>query len=394
QPTYLFAVVWLVVMMLPSALTAEGIPNSLRNLAAAPVVYILPALALVQIGIAIQSRYRMQDAGRATRRSHITHSALRVYLASCIIFLLLALQAGLTYHDYFVSWAEHPETAKAMNADMHVVEIAEWMNAHADENNAFLLLNTYEHPAIAFLYTGESPYASLPDGGDVPATIRQLCQGRSRLLVIQWYGLNPGAMRAENFALDMLDAYAMRAGEQAASRGFSVLAYQLPLDLLFPMRLRDRAAKFGGVQFGDAAHLTGYLFHTPSLGPDTVTPGAEAWVVLRWQLPEMSDGDTPPALKVTLRLLDAEGRAVAQLDKALTGPESEHREARPGDAITDYYRLSIPADVPPGTCTLVMGVYLPDTLQLLPVVSDAVVSDGQTDVLLTLGLITIREEKP
>jgi len=385
QPAHLFVIVWLVVMMLPSALTAEGIPNSLRNLAAAPVVYIFPALALVGVwsSLARRASHTVRCANVRRQTSRFTRSVLWTLHVSRFTFsgltaFILLLTAVLTWHDYFVTWANHPETARAMNADMHVVEVADYMNAHADKDTAFLLLNTYEHPAIAFLYTGELPYASLPDGGDAPATIRQLCQSRSRLLVIQWAGLDPGAMRAEHFALDMLNTYATRTGEEAADPGFAVLAYQLPLDSLFPIRLRDRDARFG-----DVAHLTGYLFRALGLGPDIASPGSDAWVVLRWQI--AGDGDQPSTLKVTLRLLDARGQAVAQLDKALTGPESDHREARFGDDVSDYYRLAIPKGTPPGTYTLTVGVYPPDTLQLLPVTAD-----GQTDVLLTLGPITIQ----
>ena len=368
QPPYLFVLAWLVVMMLPSALTAEGIPNSLRNLAAAPVVYVFPALALVVCA--------SQVYGLRSRVSRIPFYVLRFTFLS-LVALAMLLTAGLTCHDYFIVWANHPMTARAMNADMRVPEIAEYMNSRSDQGTAFLLLNTYEHPAIAFLYSGTSPYASLPEGGDVPATIRQLGLGQSRLQVICWDGLDTGAMRAENLALDMLDSYATRVGEEAGP-GFRALSYQLPLDPLFPIRLRDREA-----HFGDVAHLTGYLFRVPGLGPDAAVPGAAAWVVLRWHLP--GAGDTPPPLKVTLRLLDWRGQAVAQLDKALTGPQSDHPQARPGDDLTDYYRLSIPKDLPPGTYSLVVGVYPPDTLQLLPVTAN-----GQTDMLLILGPITVK----
>jgi 4-amino-4-deoxy-L-arabinose transferase-like glycosyltransferase len=367
QLPYLFAVVWLVVMMLPSALTAEGIPNSLRNLAASPVVYVFPALASVHLWL---------EGSRITHHvSRFTFFVSRITLVALITIILL-LTATLTFHDYFVTWANHPMTAKAMNADMRVVEVAEYMNAHADGDTAFLLLNTYEHPAVDFLYDGESPYASLPEGGDVPATVRRLCRGQTRLAGIRWDWLDSQAMTAENFALDMLDAYATRVGEEAGP-GFRTLTYELPLAVLFPIRLRHRDA-----QFGEAAQLTGYLFRTPGTGPDTAVPSDDAWVVLRWHL--SGDGDEPPTLKVTLRLLDADGQLVVQLDKALTGPESDHREARAGDDVTDYYRLSIPPDTSPGTYTLVVGVYPPDTMQLLPVTVGA-----ETDILLTLGPITI-----
>ena len=374
---YLFAVVWLVVMMLPSALTAEGIPNSLRNLAAAPVVYIFPALALVRVWITL-SHVMRQTANGKRRTSRITYHVSRLTFAGLAATILL-LTAALTFHDYFVVWANHPITAKAMNADMRMVEVAEYMNARADGDTAFLLLNTYEHPAVAYLYDGDSPYAFLPSG-DVPATVRQLCQGRSRLVTIRWDWLDPQAMTAENFTLALLDAYATRTGEETGP-GFRALTYQLPLEVLFPIALRHRDA-----QFGDGAQLTGYLFRAPGtgpgLGPDTASPDSDAWVVLRWRL--LGDGNEPPPLKVTLRLLDADGQLVAQLDKALTGPESDHREARPGDTITDYYRLSIPPGTPPGTHTLAVGAYPPDTLQLLPVTFDT-----QTDILFTLGLVTV-----
>ncbi len=362
QLPYLFAIVWLIIMMLPSALTAEGIPNSLRNLAAAPAVYVFPALALVEAWLWLTAR---QTSNVKPQASRFTFYVLRFTLLG-LTALVLLLNVGLTYRDYFIGWATHPETAKAMNADMRVVEIAEYMNAHADRETAFLRLNTYEHPAIAFLYTGESPYASLPAGGDVPATMARLCQGRSRLTAIRWDWFDPQADAAETFALGLLDQYATRVGDESGP-GFHALTYALPLRPGCPAGLSERDA-----QFGQVVRLTGFLCH-----PDTVAPGADAWVALRWHL--LGEGDVPPALKVTLRLLD-----VAQQDKALTGPESAHPEARPGDALTDYYRLSIPPATPPGTYTLVVGVYPPDTMQLWPVTAA-----GQTDDLLILGAITV-----
>lgn len=379
---YLFALAWLAVMTLPSALTAEGIPNSLRNLTGSPVVYVFPALALVEALRMLKARSMMHDAGHETRGAKIVHRA------SCIMYLALLIalsiwNAALTYHNYFFTWANHPETARAMNADMGAIEVTEYMNDRADQDTAFLLLNTYEHPAVAFLHTGASPYASLPDGGDVPATIRTLCQEHSRLVAIRWDGLDQQAMTAENFALDMLEGHATRAGEESGE-GFSALFYKLPLDVGFPIRLRGRDARFG-----EAVQLTGYLFRTPGLGPDTAISGRDAWVALRWRLSGKAgrlsgnSGDAPP-LKTTLRLLDPDGHTVVQLDRAITGPESVHQEAQPGDTISDYTRLSIPSDLPPGAYTLVVGVYPPNTMQLLPVTANA-----QTDVLLTLSLITV-----
>jgi 4-amino-4-deoxy-L-arabinose transferase-like glycosyltransferase len=371
QAPCLFCVVWLIVMMLPSALTAEGIPNSLRNVAAAPVVYIFLALFFVRSWIELYPRTPL-------RASRFTDHVARFTLIALTPFMLASIVGG-NYVAYFITWANHPETAKAMNADMHVVEIAGYMNAHADKETAFLLLNTYEHPGIAFLYTGQSPYASLPAGGDVPATMAKLCQGRSRLTVIRWDWFDPQATTAETFALGLLDRYAVWLGDDT-NPGFHAVTYALPLFAGFPAGLSERDA-----QFGQVVRLTGFLCHL-----DIVAPGEDAWVALRWHLSGeaghlLGEGDTPPMLKVTLRLLDAGGRGVAQLDKALTGPESDHGEAQPGDDLTDYYRLSIPPGTPPGTYTLVVGVYPPETMQLLPVMGSP-----HTDNLLTLGTIIIQ----
>jgi hypothetical protein len=139
------------------------------------------------------------------------------------------------------------------------------------------------------------------------------------------------------------------------------------------------------VRVGDSrpAHSTAFDFagKVTLAGYDSaaeVRPGASLPVTLYWRAAN-PDAD----YRVSLRLLDATNRVVAQMDK----PSDDFYDYRypmthwPADStIRDRYPLDVPPDTPPGTYTLEVRVY-----------GDAgdLIANGGPDTAARLGIVIV-----
>jgi hypothetical protein len=97
------------------------------------------------------------------------------------------------------------------------------------------------------------------------------------------------------------------------------------------------------------------------LALDQAQPGRRLlYVALQWHAREKPAGD----YKVTLRLLDEGGRAVAQNDGYPIGPLLPPSTWDAGDDKPGYMVLEIPDTVPTGRYDVAIGLYDPTSLQL------------------------------
>jgi hypothetical protein len=134
------------------------------------------------------------------------------------------------------------------------------------------------------------------------------------------------------------------------------------------------------VYLGNAIIFKGF-----DLGTDTVAPGDTLDLTLYWSALRETDAN----YIVFAHLLDADGALAAQLD----GPPGDalHRtyDWWPGYFDWDEWPLQIPAEMPPGSYTLLIGMYDADTLQRLPAtgVDGAPLGDH-----IVLGEITVVSE--
>jgi mannosyltransferase len=126
-------------------------------------------------------------------------------------------------------------------------------------------------------------------------------------------------------------------------------------------------------RFGEAIRLRGYALDDAAFAPGDILP-----VTLFWE------AETPATerYKVTVQLLDGAGQLVAQHDTEPGGGLMPTDTWQPGQAVTDRCGILLPADLSPGSYTLVVALYhstggerLPVTLDGDPVSDHLVLSD-------------------
>jgi hypothetical protein len=113
-------------------------------------------------------------------------------------------------------------------------------------------------------------------------------------------------------------------------------------------------------KFGPSIQLRGYW-----LNPHNITPGSELPVLLQWVAAEQLQTD----YTVFVHLVGPDGTLVAQSDAAPTWltPQATSRWS-PDRPVLDRHLLPLPATLPPGTYTLLVGLYQTSTLERLPLV--------------------------
>lgn len=130
------------IMLLPALLTAEGIPHALRSVGAIP-----PVMLLAAIGI----EYMLE-------RWYVTfpiNSAARMAGLSAMV-LLLALTAYQGYRQYFVAWANSPQTYDAYSED--AVAIAGYLNKNNTDAQRYVVLDGYSNITVLYLTHNKSTY--------------------------------------------------------------------------------------------------------------------------------------------------------------------------------------------------------------------------------------------
>lgn len=117
------------------------------------------------------------------------------------------------------------------------------------------------------------------------------------------------------------------------------------------------------VRFDDRLDLVGYRI----LGSETPAPGGTLELVTVWRV-----ADQMPARDVDLRifvhLLDDHSRLWSGEDR----PDLEPATWESGDLLIQHHRLPLPADTPPGTYQLELGIYTAIRLQRLSIAVDGV----------------------
>ncbi len=121
------------------------------------------------------------------------------------------------------------------------------------------------------------------------------------------------------------------------------------------------------VLFDHRIRLVGSRVVTPR-----ARPGGRVWFTLDWL------ALTSPArrYKVMVHLVDARGRTVANGDTEPGFFFTPTTRWQQGEVMEDWYTLSLPADLPPGSYALITGLYDAETVRPLPFEGEEAVAGG------------------
>ncbi|MCW5850848.1 MAG: glycosyltransferase family 39 protein [Anaerolineae bacterium] len=132
---YAMTLIWLGIMLIPSFLSVEGRPNSVRGLGALPFVYVLPALGLV---VALDWLNRRVQARQ------------RVALAAVVCLALVAGEGIRTAYGYFDYWANAPDTYYHYDTDYVTLAHLAGQELAAGQSEVVVVTEHYKHNSIAW----------------------------------------------------------------------------------------------------------------------------------------------------------------------------------------------------------------------------------------------------
>lgn len=348
RPACALALLWFLVGISPTLVTGAA-ASTTRSIAALPVAYLFPALAVTE---------GMKRVGRL---------AWAVALAACVLILV---SGGLAAHDYFVVWGQSPDVRAAYQHTL--VEMAAYLDARGADGTVVLSSVYPQAPHDPYVFEMSVRRRDLA---------MRWCDARRALLI-------PAApqVRLLTPASAALDPYfagleGLQQEEQVTMLPGDLDPFFLVYDWQPPRTLAALQARASGapldlalpVDLGGALQFLGY-----ELRPPQATAGGQIELLTLWRVvdpAQLRPSDEPaavPELVLFTHALDAGGTIIAQEDR-LDAPAWCWA---PGDSVAQIHRFILPADLPPGAVALEVGVYRRATLQRLPVLVDgAVVGD-------------------
>ncbi len=145
KPQYAMLLLLFAALLAPEAVTAEGIPHALRSIGVIPF-----AVAFAGVG----ANYLL-DAWYGT---FPTNSAART-LGLSLVGLLLLLTAVQGWRQYFVAWANSPQTYEAYSED--ATAIAGYLNKQTASIPKYVAIDGYSDKTVEYLTHHKSTYQRL-----------------------------------------------------------------------------------------------------------------------------------------------------------------------------------------------------------------------------------------
>ena len=323
DPRYGFLLIWLIGALVPSIVTSDA-PSSIRDILGLVVVFVFPALALV-------------EAGRFRR--FLLPASRFLLPASC--FLLLAPCLFLTVRDYFFAWPRHDVVRFDYQADLTAV-------AHRLDE---LPPGTPVTVAGLSVHTMDGPSLRLAARRDVHEV--RLCDTRETLVVPAGRDAWLFVPQVVPFDGDLEERLSRWGAVAEADSESSFASYRLSDDAVVErdlQRLETTAALPDGspvalpVSFGGRLAFLGYEWTR-----QTFAPGDSPALLTYWRV--QTPGPTP--LKVFVHLLGESDTPIAQDDGLGSPPQGWTA----GDLVVQKHVLSLPVDLPLGLYRLHLGVY-------------------------------------
>lgn len=304
----------------------------------------VPFLALL-VSLAVVNGWRLLE------RPAIGRYFLRFALILLTGFLVWGQAESLAnmYGDPAYQRADYRGLAARIVADNHP--------------DAGIILNApNQWEVFTYYYQADAPVYPLPRGHPDPQQIetelRQIAGRHQRLYAIFW---GEGERDPERLVERWLDAHAFKATDEWVG-DLRFVIYAVPEEPAGEMAVAVN------LPFGKAIVLQGYSVTEASL-----LPGDIIQVALFWQ----ATAPLERRYKVFLHLVDEAGNLVAQRDSEPGGGLALTTTWQPGETIIDNHGLLVPADLPAGRYTLLVGLYdLFDPAARLPIATPDGVADA------------------
>jgi hypothetical protein len=335
--------IWFLIGISPTLVTGAS-ASITRSIAALPVAFLFPALAVVE--------------GARWAATRWSARAMRVVWLGCVALVIIT--ATISARDYF-AWGESPDVRAAYQHTL--VEIARYLAAQP-ENGTVAISTVYpQAPHDPYVFEMSLRRSDLATRWfDARTAILIPSESTVRLIV-------PASTPLDSYFADLAG---LRVRERVRLRpndldpSFVVYDWE-PAVTLRALRERTQSQS---VNLSNVVQLIGYDLRTPQ-----VKPGDAIELITLWQVTDpQSVRDT--GLVLFTHALNAAGKVVGQQDQ-LDAPAWDWR---PGDVITQLHRFTLPPDAT-GTLTIEVGAYKPTNLTRLPILVNGVTADNR--ILLT-----------
>jgi len=357
QPANAFLLLWLFTGLFPTLITG-AMTSVQRMMGAQPAIYLTLALGTVQI-----ARWLWQW-GRLGRS-----------IALVGIALLMGANAGLTYKDYFATWAAAPDVREVYHTNLR--EIARYLDEQPGGGPAAISTEyplTYHDPYVleailrrqdlaARWFDGRGalvvpagdasvPYVFPAAAGLHPALHRALFDATDPVAVRQ---LRPDDVN-NAFSIYHLSLSGRLAARLETAQEKPVLwSPEVNFKLDDPDRLRHPLTY--PVDLGHKVAFLGYELNSVQLAPGETLQLLTYWRVL-------ASPDAPAT--IFAHLLDAHSQVKGGQDK-LDAPVAHWQ---PDDVVVQVHTIKLANDAAPGTHQLEIGFYSTDNAARWPVFED------------------------
>lgn len=142
--------------------------------------------------------------------------------------------------------------------------------------------------------------------------------------------------------------------------------------------IKGDAIKENQVSFGNEIYMLGHrLSH-----PNGIRSGETLSIDLFWWVPETPSADYTVFFHLVRQ--DDDGNKIAQSDRQPMLGYNAMTRWESGELVDDLHTINIPAETAPGEYVLLMGVYDPNSLENLPIISEGAVLPGDRFIVTQL----------
>ena len=134
QNYFLFS--WLIIMLIPTIISNEGLPHALRGIVVIPAIMIFSALGLEEI-IVKASNWLTKKMEQYPQYSAQLKRIRKEFVA--LLFFLAVAAVGQTFNQYFLRWAPNPNVADAFSANY--VKIGKYLNTLPKDIPKYVIIN-------------------------------------------------------------------------------------------------------------------------------------------------------------------------------------------------------------------------------------------------------------